>query len=226
MRTIARWVKLPVLGFALINGAAHAEMLVGDYGATSWQTTTHTFTQSFTGSVLLGVSNYGDTLNDSVALFDHLVGFGPSSNAGFTAGNFDGYTVNGTASIIGTASSHARTQYLPTDGSPFARLGSNGASTAWIGGTNGAWLEISNITAAAGTQIAFDWAFLAQDYAPFADFAFFGLRDASGTVFYSEHLATIGTVSAVPVPPAIWLFGSGLAGLFAAARRRAAASAC
>ncbi|MEW6330077.1 MAG: VPLPA-CTERM sorting domain-containing protein, partial [Pseudomonadota bacterium] len=39
-----------------------------------------------------------------------------------------------------------------------------------------------------------------------------------GGVFYGLHLE--GTVNAVPVPAAVWLFGSGLAGLFVAARRR------
>ena len=38
------------------------------------------------------------------------------------------------------------------------------------------------------------------------------------TVFYAVHME--GTVSAIPVPAAVWLFGSGLLGLAGVARRR------
>ena len=42
-----------------------------------------------------------------------------------------------------------------------------------------------------------------------------------GNVFYGVHLS--GTISSVPVPAAVWLFGSGLVGLAGVARRRKAA---
>lgn len=217
MRSIAGFIKLAVLGAVLISGSAHASMQVGDYGETGWQTRDYTFTQNFTGSVLLGVTNYGDTVSDAVALFDNLIGFGPSTNTSFESGNLNGYVTNGTASVVGASSSYSGNGYLASDGTLFAQLVSNNASTAWIGGTNGAWLEVLDVSAAAGDKISFDWAFLAKDFAPFADFVFFGLRDSNGNVFYSERLASI---SAVPIPAGIWLFGSGLAGLFAVAMKR------
>ena len=51
------------------------------------------------------------------------------------------------------------------------------------------------------------------------------LNDASGFggVAYSLHMTgVVGTVSAVPVPAAVWLFGSGLVGLVGVARRKKA----
>lgn len=50
-------------------------------------------------------------------------------------------------------------------------------------------------------------------------FATVPIGDPSGTggVSYALHLE--GTISAVPVPVAMWLFGSGLLGLIGVARR-------
>jgi hypothetical protein len=42
-----------------------------------------------------------------------------------------------------------------------------------------------------------------------------------GVTEYNLHLA--GTVSAIPVPAAVWLFGSGLLGMIGIARRKKAA---
>lgn len=41
---------------------------------------------------------------------------------------------------------------------------------------------------------------------------------------YGEYTLSVNSVSAVPVPAAVWLFGSGLAGLIGVARRRQAAA--
>ena len=45
-------------------------------------------------------------------------------------------------------------------------------------------------------------------------------NDPSGFQFVKYNLKLVGTVSAVPVPAAVWLFGSGLLGLVGIARRR------
>jgi hypothetical protein len=43
---------------------------------------------------------------------------------------------------------------------------------------------------------------------------------ATGTPYFEVYNVRIEAASVVPVPPAVWLFGSGLAGIAAAARRR------
>jgi hypothetical protein len=48
----------------------------------------------------------------------------------------------------------------------------------------------------------------------------FGIFSNSYRGFTIEELAVTGEVSAVPVPAAVWLFGSGLIGLMAVARRK------
>jgi len=70
---------------------------------------------------------------------------------------------------------------------------------------------IATITCDAGSGCA-NGAGYVLDYFANADFG------ASGISNYSLHLE--GTISAVPVPAAVWLFGSGLVGLVGIARRR------
>ncbi|MCK4951874.1 MAG: peptidylprolyl isomerase [Gammaproteobacteria bacterium] len=47
------------------------------------------------------------------------------------------------------------------------------------------------------------------------------LNGVVDNTYYSSQLVMVNSVSAVPVPAAVWLFGSGLMGLIAVARRRA-----
>jgi hypothetical protein len=57
------------------------------------------------------------------------------------------------------------------------------------------------------------------------NYAFDVSSDGNSIVGYGQHNgvqeAFFANLSAVPVPTAVWLFGSGLAGLFGLARRRA-----
>jgi hypothetical protein len=54
-----------------------------------------------------------------------------------------------------------------------------------------------------------------------AEAAVGGMWAATGGVFYPTYTgATVNSTSAVPVPAALWLFGSGLIGLAGVARRR------
>ena len=80
-------------------------------------------------------------------------------------------------------------------------------------GTDGE-LYIFSMSALAGETLTFDWIFRTTDADPFNDFAFV---DISGLSY--EVIAQTG-VAPVPVPAAVWLFGSGLIGLIGVARRK------
>ena len=75
-------------------------------------------------------------------------------------------------------------------------------------GTSLAIITCSSVLCAQGDSFTLDYAATV----PQADSTNFG------GVYYSLHLE--GMVSAVPVPSAIWLFGSGLIGLIGVARRQ------
>lgn len=67
-----------------------------------------------------------------------------------------------------------------------------------------------------GATISFQWIFSTNDYEPNHDFAFIKLKDINqGDVYYSV-LAQVG--SPVPVPSALWLFGSAVIGFFGLSR--------
>lgn len=71
-------------------------------------------------------------------------------------------------------------------------------------------------TAAAGETLSFDWMFSTDDYHPFHDFAFIDIG--------SMHYEVLAEINAVPVPAAVWLFGSGLLGLLGLRKRSHAVS--
>ena len=79
-------------------------------------------------------------------------------------------------------------------------------------GTDGQ-LYTFDLIAAAGDVLSFDWVFSTIDYHPFHDFAFIDIEG-----LHYEVLAEIDNTP-VPVPAAVWLFGSGLLGLFGMRKR-------
>ena len=83
-------------------------------------------------------------------------------------------------------------------------------------GENGTTGDIFSVyfLAYAGDMFSFDWEFSTSDIHPFNDFAFVEFENLSYEV--------IAEIQAVPVPAAVWLFGSGLLGLVGMARRKAA----
>lgn len=81
---------------------------------------------------------------------------------------------------------------------------SNYFNTLGEAGTDGELYTFA-YSASAGDVLTFDWEFSTDDYHPYHDFAFV---DIAG-----EHYEVIAEIAAVPVPAAVWLFGSGLLGL-------------
>ncbi len=87
----------------------------------------------------------------------------------------------------------------------------NMGSGAWAGNANGVADIVCGVDCAAGDTYTLDY----SATVPAGDPSGFG------NVMYNLHLVgTVGTVSAVPVPAAVWLFGSGLLGLVGVARRK------
>lgn len=197
---------------------AQGVILVNSYGETGWQTFSYTFTSDFSGYVGIGVSDQGSTINGSQMLIDNLQGMGQANNSGFELGNFGGYTLAGTGSIVSAANSYAGNVYNPTEGGKMAILTADGVNMSMFGGTDGAGI-VYNITATTGDEVSFDWAFLAQDALPYEDFSFLVVFSAAGQPVQFESLAKIGRVSE---PASVALIGLGLVG-FAMARSRKAA---
>ncbi len=160
-------------------------------------------------------------------------------NVGFETGDFSDWTLTGTGSVV----SHADNPDHP-EGQYYGSITGNSSltqSTDFFG----------------GETIEFMWRFIANDYLPYNDFAFFvgdqhfrlsdvatvgdfgdsGWQKFSYTVAETYFgpimfgIANVGdaglsselqldAVSAVPVPAAIWLFGSAIMGLVGFSRRK------
>ena len=75
----------------ILSSVSNGVILVADYGETGWQTYSHWFEEPWTGSVGIGVSDYGDTSAGSILLIDNFVGMGAPGNPSFETGDFTGY---------------------------------------------------------------------------------------------------------------------------------------
>lgn len=102
--------------------------------------------------------------------------------------------------------------------------GTAGTATADMSGWRVAWSEVAEANTGAGPDADFtydgsNWALDYSTVIPEGDPSGFG-----GTA-YDLHLegTYTGDIEMVPVPAAVWLFGSGLLGLVGVARRRKAA---
>jgi hypothetical protein len=235
--------------------ATAATIIVPGYGETGWQTYSYTFNTDWKGTFGIGVSNYSDMENDSRMLVDNL-SIGPSGNRGFETGDFSGYAVYGSeAYVYESTTSYNGKIYKPTEGLNMANIVSSyfyddttGSTyyedTSEWGGTNGAYITFS-LDVTEGATLTFDWAFLAGDEYPYADFAFvFGQpycgqptltacsKSPSLKPLYSsigncpekftDILAQIGDTppEQVPEPSALLLLGFGFLGVALLRKKR------
>ncbi len=217
---------LTLLMIAVLPGLSSATIVVPSYGETGWQTYSHYFDDDWSGLVGIGVSDESDTQQPSYLLIDNFVNLGPAGNQGFEMGNFTGYTLNGTGSVVPSATSFWGTVFTPTEGSLMAMLDSDesdtGASTSFLNpwllptmsATDGSWIEFS-VNALAGDTVFFDWNFFTTDYTPYQDFAFlYSKLPGAADLEHAEILAKI------PEPSTLILLGAGLFGLGAYSRRK------
>jgi len=213
-----------VLGF---NYGASAWISVPDYGDTGWQSYTYTAgLAGFTGTAGFVVSNVIDTYAYPELLLDNLSQGGGGTNRGFELGYLTGFTLVGTsfANVSASEKPISGNTYYPRQGDFLAVIQGvyDGVTTSQFSnatgqaGTVGSILETA-ITLAAGGKFTFDWAFLANDFSPWNDFARFHLKDQNGAIVFSEGLAQIG--SPVPISSSVLLLGSGLLGLLGLARK-------
>ncbi len=123
-----------------------------------------------------------------------------------------------TLTTTGSADAGARDAVL--------HIGSLGSEFAYgsftLNGATGAWTELFSGSASQGLEKEF---LITWNGIPNAANFVFDFNAAASSVSFDQLSLDIAPVSAVPLPPAVWLFGSGLAGLVGIARRKAAARA-
>ncbi len=113
----------------------------------------------------------------------------PMTNGSFETGDFTGWTINsydGPAPAIQTIfeSSGSEIFYSATHGDNFALLTASSSISQ-----NTSWNT--------GDQLSFDWAFSAQDYMPYNDYAWFDPGDGSGVIMLSD-IAAVGDYGETP----------------------------
>jgi opacity protein-like surface antigen len=246
MKKLALCLMLAVASLSVaIFPATAAPIIVPGYGETGWQTYSHEFTSDWRGTFGIGVSNYGDMEMDSKLLVGNL-NIGPPGNTRFETGAFTGYAVYGdNNAVISQAISYNGSIYMPTKGSYMASIfssysiddsgGTYYVDTSEWGGTNGSYITFP-LDVLGGTMLTFDWAFLAGDEYPNADFAFvYGQPQCGGPVLtscetlfgarpvlsdsgscsepYFERIAEIGETVPVSEPATVMLLVCSLIGL-------------
>ncbi|GAB3023571.1 PEP-CTERM sorting domain-containing protein [Bowmanella dokdonensis] len=131
-------------------------------------------------------------------------------NPGFEEGSLSGWSSSGSVSVTSSANLDAGT-VSPFEGSFMAELVSAAtsaselaaimgvseatleATNAGVNATNGSLLYQST-SAQAGDSFTFNWNFVEQDYLPYDDWAFYGIRLGNGAteLFKFASLGTVG----------------------------------
>ncbi len=217
------------LSTCLLGGPASAATVFVSGAASGWQTYSTEFDDDFLGVVTIGVSNEQDTIVDAELLLDNFSGTvtftSTSGNLGFESG-LAGYSPSGTVSTT----TGPVAGYSPTEGANMAHMVSNNVDTSGFvnangdPGTNGSLLTFL-IDVDPGEVLNFDWNFINNeatdpggDPTEFWDFAFIDIHSIAGASF--SQYDVLAQVTPVPLPAAVWLFGSGLLGLVGMKRFR------
>lgn len=148
-----------------------------------------------TNASTIYVSDYGST---GLQTFSYV--FTSDFSGDITIGVSD--AVDYVESSFLTSSTYAFS--LDTDG-PSAQDTSAYFNTLGEQGTDGEMFTFG-YNAVAGDELTFNWEFHTDDYHPYHDFAFIDIQGI--------HYEVLAEISSVPVPAAVWLFGSGVLGLF------------
>lgn len=212
--------------------------------STGWQQWSYTFQPDDDVSQLtlgFGVADAYDQEVASYLLVDNLR-LNDTVIEGFETGTGTGPTLGDPGNVLSMNTGFRG--LAPTEGNAMLWMTSNDdwssippgnfdfglGQSPWSSSTDIFWAAdgtaqvVATITVNPGDTLSFDWAFLTDETTdPIPDFAFLGATDDphNPTWLHLETLAVYaGAPSAVPVPPALWLFGSGLMGMVMAAHRR------
>ena len=108
----------------------------------------------------------------------------PIVNGGFETGNFKGWTASGSnggsASVVKKTKGYDNTPYTAPEGKYFAKLKAD------------AEILQKNLSWQAGQSVDFSWAFLAEDYIPYNDFAIFTIDGVNEN--YTVKLSNVSQV--------------------------------
>ncbi len=178
-----------------------------------------------------GSGSVSDSEKSIISMFEGVVIGSTQTASGSHSGTIDGSespTIDNAWEFFGNTGMTGTTSdvtILSDDGFGTVELDFSGWSVAWNGIADipmgGDSANFASDTGIANMICAVDCA--ANDTYVLNYAAHVPLLDASGFggVAYTVYLeGTVASVSAVPVPAAVWLFGSGLLGLVGIARRR------
>lgn len=173
------------------------------------------------GNIVVGGSYFAMD-NDGSGSFEKAerVGLTPGADGGITLGSAQGFAdIDNTWVFFSATGSHTQAATLSVatdDGAGNATIDMSGWNVNWNGGDIDMGQGANAVVTCGNTCEVGDTYTL--DYTAVVPSGGF-----TGVNYQLRLEGTIAAASAVPVPAAVWLFGSGLVGLAGVARRRKAA---
>ncbi len=198
-----RKVTFSAIGSALLLWVSS----VSQAATISFDPATQTAPAGSSLSVKLGISGLGGGVAPSLGTFDLNIGYNPSLLS-FTGVSFGDPVLGDQLDLFGLGSLTGSSNTTPGTVNVF-ELSLDSVA------------DLNSLQAAGFTLATFTFSALSEGTSPLS-ISINTLGDANGAPLAATTTSGSITVTAVPLPGAVWLFGSGLLGLMGMARRKVA----